>query len=84
MYIIREEQLFKECDPEFETFRDFVEGALGMTRSWAHQQIDAFLVIANLVEHNKATGDNLPLPSSQRQCRELAKLDPETTAQVDV
>jgi len=67
LFRIREEQLYKECDPAFDDFRDFIEGALQMSKRWAYQRIDTYLVIDNLVTHNKEHGKLDPVACCKGQ-----------------
>ena len=63
---IRERKLYRS---DFKTFEDYVEQKWKRERTWAYRMCDA----ANVCENLLPTGN---IPSSERQTRVLAKLEP--------
>ncbi|SRR5712691_9651576 len=73
---IREQRLYK---PAYSTFQHYCAERWGWTRIRAHQLIDAARVVGVLTAVNTAT----PLPTSERQARELAPLADDAAALSD-
>ena len=71
---VRDDRLYRE---QYETFEDYCQQRWGWSRSRAYRMIEASETVGAL----SPMGDT-PMPTSERQARELSGLDPETAADV--
>lgn len=74
LMVIRDQRLYREG---FGNFEEYCQVNWGFSRQRSHQMIDAARVVGAL-----STMVDVPLPTSERQARELVDLAPETAAAV--
>lgn len=74
---IRDGRLYRH---EYETFEDYCQGKWGLGRNYANKVIQASEVVENL--SNGYHGTQTQIPTSERQARELASLEPEKQIEV--
>ena len=84
---LRDRRLYRSSH---RTFKEYCQDRFGFTRSHPYRLIDAAIVIDNLVQmspngrQNNSELDRLGgiLPTNERQCRPLSKLEPEKQREV--
>lgn len=84
---LRERRLYRSTH---KTFQEYCQDRFGFTRSHPYRLIDAAIVIDNLAQMSPNGGQNNSqsdtskyiLPTNERQCRPLTKLEPEKQREV--
>ena len=84
---LRDRRLYRSTH---KTFKEYCQDRFGFTRSHPYRLIDAAIVIDNLVQmspngrQNNSESERLGgiLPTNERQCRPLSKLEPEKQREV--
>ena len=84
---LRDRKLYRSTH---KTFKEYCQDRFGFTRSHPYRLIDAASVIDNLSQmspngrQNNSPSDNVGdiIPTSERQCRPLAKLEPQQQKEI--
>lgn len=76
---IREKKLYKDG---YKTFEEYCDKRWKLKKSHAHRLMDAAQVMDNLSPNGGSFAPSAPMPSNERQTRELAKAPPEKQPEV--